>query len=276
VKPIWLTQTTARQILERPDGYSNISLNLGISTAGVRKEYKNLYIGDNIISLNSVERIASERAGIYILDLETESMKLLSGSHEGVYYALIPTNTAPTIMISGIQMHKRDDPWDDAMRKVKSVIRAGDWVFDTCGGLSYTSQNCLFQGAAVVVSSEPNPYVRQLRHSNPWSGRWSSEGLIDHAIKAQSLIKEIGTRSMDCVIHDPPRFSLAGELYGARFYSSLHRILRKGGRLFHYTGVPYEKRRGKSFVYGVARRLSEAGFATTWDDSTKGFICRAK
>jgi len=276
VKPIWLTQTTAHQILDKPDGYFNISLNLGISVTRIKKEYENVCMEEKIVSLDIVKRIASGRSGIYILDLETESMTVLSGSHEGVYYALIPTNTAPTIMISGIQMHKRDDPWDDARRKVKSVIRTGDWVFDTCGGLSYTAQCCLFQGAAVVVSSEPNPYVRRLRRSNPWSRRWSSEGLINHATTAQSLIEEIDTRSMDCVIHDPPRFSLAGELYGARFYTSLHRILRKGGRLFHYTGVPYEKRRGKSFVHGVARRLSEVGFTSTWDDSTKGLICRAK
>ena len=66
--------------------------------------------------------------------------------------------------------------------------------------------------------------------------------------------------SFDSVIHDPPRFSLAGELYSEEFYREIFRVLRRSGRLFHYTGNPHLLRKGSGFVDGVIRRLKSAGF----------------
>lgn len=40
-------------------------------------------------------------------------------------------------------------------------------------------------------------------------------------------------------MHNPPRFSIAGELYGLDFYRALYRVLRRDGKLFHYTGEPW-------------------------------------
>jgi spermidine synthase len=45
-------------------------------------------------------------------------------------------------------------------------------------------------------------------------------------------------RSVDAILHDPPRFGIAGELYSQAFYDQLARVIRRGGRLFHYTGTP--------------------------------------
>ena len=44
--------------------------------------------------------------------------------------------------------------------------------------------------------------------------------------------------SVDAVLHDPPRFGIAGELYSLAFYEQLARVLRRKGRLFHYVGTP--------------------------------------
>lgn len=66
--------------------------------------------------------------------------------------------------------------------------------------------------------------------------------------------------SFDSVIHDPPRFSLAGELYSEEFYHHLFRVLCSNGRLFHYTGNPHIIKKGSSFVDGVAQRLKAVGF----------------
>jgi hypothetical protein len=52
---------------------------------------------------------------------------------------------------------------------------------------------------------------------------------------------------------------LAGQLYSGAFYRELLRVLRPGGRLFHYIGRPdsgYGARTGA----GVIRRLRDAGF----------------
>ena len=64
----------------------------------------------------------------------------------------------------------------------------------------------------------------------------------------------------DSIIHDPPKFSLAGELYGFEFYSQLFRILKSGGRIFHYVGDPYSKGRGRLFLEGIEKRMKKAGF----------------
>ena len=62
------------------------------------------------------------------------------------------------------------------------------------------------------------------------------------------------------MLHDPPRFALAGELYSLSFYTELARVLRRGGRLFHYTGAPNSRSRGRDLAAEVATRLRAAGF----------------
>ena len=66
--------------------------------------------------------------------------------------------------------------------------------------------------------------------------------------------------SFDCVLHDPPRFGIAGELYSLVFYEQLARVLKRGGRLFHYTGSPNKLTSGRDVPREVAKRLEKAGF----------------
>ncbi len=64
------------------------------------------------------------------------------------------------------------------------------------------------------------------------------------------------------MLHDPPRFGIAGELYSQAFYDQLARVLRRRGRLFHYTGTPNRLTSGRDVPGEVAKRLRAAGFAT--------------
>ncbi|HSX64897.1 MAG TPA: SAM-dependent methyltransferase, partial [Pseudoxanthomonas sp.] len=66
--------------------------------------------------------------------------------------------------------------------------------------------------------------------------------------------------SVDALLHDPPRFGIAGELYSQVFYDQLARVLRRGGRLFHYTGNPNKLTSGRDVPREVAKRLEKAGF----------------
>jgi hypothetical protein len=68
--------------------------------------------------------------------------------------------------------------------------------------------------------------------------------------------------SVDAVLHDPPRFGIAGELYSQAFYDHLARVLRRRGRLFHYTGAPNRLTSGRDVPAEVARRLQRSGFRT--------------
>ncbi len=63
-------------------------------------------------------------------------------------------------------------------------------------------------------------------------------------------------------LHDPPRFGIAGELYSQAFYDQLARVLRRKGKLFHYTGSPNKLTSGRDVPNEVATRLRRAGFST--------------
>ncbi len=181
------------------------------------------------------------------------------------YYKLVPTEGAPTIEISGVRMHRTKDcePFHDAKQKVSEVVRRGDVVLDTCGGLGYTAIWSRRFGAERVVSVEIDEHVKAIRQDNPWSSEIFNDfriELIDGDVFY--YINSASSNCFDSILHDPPRFSLAGELYGKEFYSELYRIIKPGGRIFHYTGSPYSRGKKRNFLGGVVRRLHEVGFRT--------------
>ncbi|HEX6570499.1 MAG TPA: alpha-ketoglutarate-dependent dioxygenase AlkB, partial [Steroidobacteraceae bacterium] len=75
-------------------------------------------------------------------------------------------------------------------------------------------------------------------------------------------LPDLPDAAFDAVLHDPPRFGIAGELYSSEFYAQLARVLRPGGRLFHYTGTPNKLTTGRDVPNEVARRLRVEGFRT--------------
>ena len=68
-------------------------------------------------------------------------------------------------------------------------------------------------------------------------------------------------QSVDAILHDPPRFGIAGELYSQGFYDQLARVLKRKGKLFHYTGTPNKLTSQRNVPNEVANRLRHAGFA---------------
>jgi predicted methyltransferase len=175
---------------------------------------------------------------------------------------LVPTDWGPpTFEIDGIKMLPTAavSPLEDARRKVALVRPAGAAILDTCGGLGYFAGCALEAGAASVLSFEKSPEVRWLRERNPWS---PPEGgaLTLRADDVAARLQELPARSFDAILHDPPRFGIAGELYSAAFYAGLARVLRPGGRLFHWTGAPNSRSRGRDLAREVIRRLAAVGF----------------
>ena len=73
------------------------------------------------------------------------------------------------------------------------------------------------------------------------------------------MIQTLEDDAFTRIFHDPPTFRLAGELYSESFYLQLRRVLKRGGRLFHYIG-DLDSASGRSVAKGVVRRLQEAGF----------------
>lgn len=185
----------------------------------------------------------------------------------GSLIKLVPTEWgAPTFEIDGIKMlpTSKESPFEDAQRKVALVEPRGKVLLDTCGGLGYFAACCLEAGVARIRSFEKNADVLWLRTLNPWSpdpGAASSGGRLqlEHADVSQAITR-MADASFDALLHDPPRFGIAGELYSQAFYEQLARVLRRGGRLFHYTGSPNRLTSGRDVPREVAKRLEQAGF----------------
>ncbi len=188
--------------------------------------------------------------------------------YAGALIKLVPTEWGvPTFEIDGIKMlpTAKASPLDDARRKVALVQPAGKAVLDTCGGLGYFAACALQAGAGALVSFEKNDSVLWLRTLNPWSpdpdaAEHGGRLRLHHGDVAQA-VAALPDAAFDAVLHDPPRFGIAGELYAQAFYDQLARVLRPGGRLFHYTGSPNRLTSGRDVPREVVRRLQKAGFS---------------
>jgi predicted methyltransferase len=177
---------------------------------------------------------------------------------------LVPTPWgAPTFEIDGIKMlpTAQVSPYADAERKVGLIAPRGKVVLDTCGGLGYFAAWCLRAQATHVYSYEINPDVIWLRGLNPWSPE-PADALTLITADIAERIATIPSASIDAILHDPPRFGIAGELYSQVFYNQLARLLKRRGSLFHYTGTPNKLTSGRDVPNEVATRLRIAGFST--------------
>ena len=239
-----------------------ISLDLNLSRQTCTIQNGRLIINENTeINLELIQTILSKKNKIVMCS--QNDLRPLEITDNG-YYKLVPTDSAPILEINGIKMHrsKTIDPLEDARQKAKLVVRHGDTVLDTCGGLGYSALYCLKAGALKVISTEKSREVVRLRAFNPWIESRMDEGLEFCRADILDKIHEFKNGQFNSVIHDPPRFSSAtGDLYGIFFYSQLLRVLGPGGRLFHYTGSPKRIKKQDSFVQNTIKRLARAGFS---------------
>jgi predicted methyltransferase len=177
------------------------------------------------------------------------------------FYSLMPTQRAPTMLLSGIPMHriKGIDPHEDTLCKMHTIAPITGPVLDTATGLGYTAIEAA-KTAEQVVTIELDPTVLEVARRNPWSQALFDNSRIhqrigDSAEEVRSFVE--GTFSR--IFHDPPTFRLAGELYSEAFYRELFRVLKRGGLLFHYIG-DLNSTSGRVVAKGAVRRLQAAGF----------------
>ncbi len=182
--------------------------------------------------------------------------------YRGSLIKLVPTEWgAPTFEIDGIKMlpTARISPYADARAKVALIEPRGKVILDCCAGLGYFAACCLEAGAQQVASFEKNPDVLWLRGLNPWSPPSDARLMLTHA-DITLHIQTLAAASFDAILHDPPRFGIAGELYSQAFYEELARVLKRRGPLFHYTGAPNKLSSGRDLAGEVIVRLTRAGF----------------
>ncbi len=175
---------------------------------------------------------------------------------------LVPTQWGPpTFEIDGIKMlpTAQVSPYADAERKVGLIQPRAKVILDTCGGLGYFAAWCLLGQAKQVLSYEKSSDVIWLRSLNPWSPGSGGALTLTHG-DITERIGMLASASVDAILHDPPRFGIAGELYSQVFYGELARVLRRKGKLFHYTGAPNKLTSDRDVPGEVMKRLRRAGF----------------
>ncbi|MBU5689638.1 MAG: RsmD family RNA methyltransferase [Candidatus Aenigmatarchaeota archaeon] len=177
------------------------------------------------------------------------------------FYKLVETETWPTVVISGIRMHRTDkiDPKTDTILKLKAIGKIKGKVLDTCCGLGYTSILASRYAYQVFTFEKDKNMIKIAKLNKHSSDLFSKNNVFLSINDSFAAVKSLKNSFFDFIIHDPPRFSFAPELYSLEFYKELYRILKPQGKLYHYTGSPGSKN-GKNLPKGIINRLLLAGF----------------
>src|SRR5690349_15151070 len=228
---IVLSCLQARPMLEaRKNGElavtTSTDLNLTQSQVDLQPEGVLFPTGERL-DWKSLEEIAENETACYVL--ENHAAKTIKSFSEfsGRVYGLMPTESAPTMLISGIPMHriKGTNPYQDTLNKIKAIAPVRGDVLDTTTGLGYTAIEAA-KTARHVTTVEIDPMAQEIARQNPWSQALFNNPNITQVIGyAFDEIEKFDSESFSVIIHDPPMFTLAGDLYSLAFYQQAFRTL---------------------------------------------------
>lgn len=264
--PLILSYIQARPLLaarRRGQTVVETSTDLGMSSsnATLSDEGVSFATGEQL-DWNSVEKISESEVKCYTLSEQRIEPVQVFSEATGRVCSLLPTRGAPSMLIAGFVMHriKDIDPWQHAQRMIAAITPVSGSVLDTTTGLGYTAILAA-RTAESVTTIELDPGAQAIAQQNPWSRELFTNPSIKQVMgDACEVVPTFANESFQRIVHDPPTFALAGELYSGAFYHELYRVLKRGGRLFHYVGDPDSKASG-NVTRGVIRRLQEAGFS---------------
>lgn len=261
-----LSRFTAQPILAailegRPSAQS--SADLGVTGCSVETgEREAVFPDGTTVGRAALERIAKSDRGCYeIVDGNPIAVQQFS-EVTGYMRSLAATQGAPTMLVSGIPMHriKNTDPMQDTRKKVAALGKIHGNILDTATGLGYTAILAA-QKSAKVTTVEIDPVAIEIARRNPWSRNLFDRQNIEIILAdIGEQIAEFQPAEFSAILHDPPTFQFAGDLYSLQFYRQLFRVLGRGGTLFHYIADP-DSKLGERMTKGVMKRLHEAGFS---------------
>lgn len=269
MRPVILSHYQATPLLRaRKAGQTPVrtSIDLNLTQTLAELSDAGLVLPDGrVVSWKAIEEAEANENGCFAVeDDAVEKIQMFSDVTDRMI-TLYPTPGAPTLLISGIPMHriKGTNPYHDTLSKLRAIGTIAGRVLDTCTGLGYTACQASRKNTREVVTIELDPAVLEVAQRNPWSKElFESPKIVQLEGDAAELIRYFPDEWFDYIIHDPPRFNLSGELYSADFYRHLLRVLAPGGRVFHYLGDP-ESRMSGNVTRSAIRRMKEVGFGHT-------------
>ncbi len=260
---------------EKGEQTAEVSPDLGLSTRTVTITPEGVvFPGGEQLNWQDIEKIKKSQGKCFLVkDGSIEAIQVFS-EQTNRPCSLWSSGGAPTMLIASFTMHRivDTDPMQDTLKKIATISPIVGRVLDTATGLGYTAVLDTATGlgytaieaartADQVVTIELDPGAQQIARLNPWSrGLFDNPRIQQVMGDAFEVVATFEDESFSRIIHDPPVFSLAGELYSGAFYQQLFRVLKRGGRLFHYIG-DLNSRSSGTITRGVLRRLQEAGFA---------------
>ncbi len=252
------------QAIKSGESQVETSLDLNLSRTTINIVWQGVVLPDGQkLNLKQLEKIVKKDNKCFLIqDNEIIPIQEFSETTEWMR-TLYPTESAPTTLVSGIHMHRIKDvtPWEHARLMVKALgFMDGKKVLDTATGLGYTAIQAA-QRADHVITVEIDPSAIEIAKLNPWSQKlFDNPKIILIVGNFLEEIEKFDEGEYELIIHDPPTFKLSGELYSREFYQQLNRVLKRGGKLFHYIGDP-ESEIGSMVTKGVVQRLKNAGFS---------------
>lgn len=254
----------AKPLLARREklGHARSSEDLNLNKIDVEIEEGGVRFPSVFVPWATLIEIAQEERRVFSIGDAGEATAVhVFSEATGWVRSLCPSESAPTVLVSGIPMHrvKDTDPMRDTRAKMQALGVQKGRVLDTATGLGYTAI-AAGRTAKEVVTIELDPAAIELARQNPWSQDLFRRDNITQIIgDALEEVPKLSAGTFGAIIHDPPTMALGGDLYSVDFYRQLRRVLNKGGKLFHYISDP-DSPLGKKQWPGVIRRLRENGF----------------
>ena len=192
------------------------------------------------------------------------------------YYKLYPTDDWPTITLSSTPMHRHANlsPKEDTKRKIEKIKPISGNVLDTCCGLGYTAIMSS-KYAKKVHTFEKDSNVLYFAEFNPYSkDLFEKENIQVHNENVKKGIESFKDNNFERIIHDPPTFKFAPELFSKEFYKKLFRVLKNKGKIYHYAPWP-QKSKGRVFYHKIVNNLKDIGFKDVrFDEYSCGVLAK--
>ena len=221
-----------------------------------------------LIAKIEIRDVAADERGVYALHPNAPPARVQAFSRlTSRFVSLAPSGAAflaPTALVAGFSMHRFGvgvDPMEDTRKKIGAIapVRPNAKILDVCTGLAYTACAASALGAR-VTTIELDPAMTEMCRANPRSRALFTGEIRQLYGDAAEVVKTLPDESFDRIVHDPPTFALAGQLFGGEFYAELLRVLKTKGTMYHYVGDPASRSAG-NVARGAVGRLKRAGFA---------------